>query len=143
MDEEEPDSNILDAWLIWLIAIGAIILPVIVLICASSIPSGRLDMTDLHTATGRGDFLVPVLIMCTEAIRRWTREVSGGWLIRTGQILTWALCLPGAIVCFTATVIAATGATTAATSRSLVTITIGGTIIAAIFGTAGVSVGRA
>jgi hypothetical protein len=67
-EAEEPDvGGKLDAWLIWLVAFVAILLPALVLVIVSSIPADRLDFHDVRIATGRGEFLVPILILCAES----------------------------------------------------------------------------
>lgn len=129
----------LDAWLIWLIAIVAIVLPVIALACVSSIPAGRFDFDDVSTAVDRGDFLIPVLIMHAETVRRWTREVACPdryW--RAGRILACTLSSLAACVCFAATVITAVDPVTGASSRSVEGITFAALAGALVFGSAAV-----
>lgn len=41
------------AWLIIAIALSAIVLPALVLLCVSSIPAGRMDFADLRTGADR------------------------------------------------------------------------------------------
>jgi hypothetical protein len=139
VDTGRETGKTVDAWLIWLIAIVAIGLPMIVLVCVSSIPVGRLDFGDLRTALGRGEFLVPVLIMHAETVRRWTREVPCPNLYwREGQVVACLVCVLAALVCFAATVIAAVDPVTRASSRSLETITLYGLFAALVFGTVAV-----
>jgi len=132
------EHGIFDAWLIWSIAVLAILLPAIFLVCVSSIPAGRLNYADLHVAAGRGEFLVPVLIMCAEAIRRWTREINGGSAVMAFKITASVLCAFSGIICMTAAIISATTAATPMTDRSLIVITQACVIVGGIFGTAGV-----
>jgi hypothetical protein len=127
-----------DAWLIWSIAVIAIGFPALFLICVSSIPAGKLDFADLHVAVGRGEFLVPVLIMCAESIRRWTREVKGGLRVLVFQIIAGVGCALAGIVCMTAAIISAMAAATPMTGRSLTTITVACIVVGGMFGTAGV-----
>jgi hypothetical protein len=127
-----------DAWLIWSIAVIAIGLPVIFLICASSIPTDTIDNHDLTTAAGRGEFLVPVLILCAEAIRRWTREVKGGRLVTALKVCASVFCGLAGIVCMTAAIMSATTAATTQTASSLTAITVSGVIVGGVFGTFGV-----
>jgi hypothetical protein len=123
------------AWLLYVIALSAIALPALVLVCVSSIPAGRFDTADLRTGAGRGDFLIPVLILCAEAVRCWMLEVRRAGLIgKVCRPLAFALCTVTGIVCFAATVIAAATPATPATTRSVEAITIGSMGIAALFG---------
>jgi hypothetical protein len=123
-------------WLIYAIAFSAIALPALVLVCVSSIPAGHVEFRDLRTGAGRGEFLIPVLILCAESVRCWLTEVTGGAIIRFVRLTGCAICFVTGVVCFAATVIAAATAATAASSRSLVGITIVSMIIAAAFGLA-------
>ena len=110
-------------------------MPVIVLACVSSIPAGRFDFADVSTAVSRGDFLIPVLIMHAETVRRWTREVACPdryW--RGAQILACTVCFLVACVCFAATVISAVDPVTKASSRSLEAITYVALAAALVFG---------
>jgi hypothetical protein len=127
-----------DAWLIWSIAVIAIGLPTLFLICVGSVPVDRLDYVDLHVAAGRGEFLVPILIMCAESIRRWTREVKGGLRIIALKVIACLCCALAGTVCMTAAIISAMAAATPTTGRSLTTITLACVTVGVIFGTAGV-----
>ena len=131
-----------DAWLIWSIAVIAIGLPALFLICVSSIPAYRIDCGDLHIAASRGEFLVPVLIMCAESIRRWTREVKGGSRIILYKTVANLLCAIAGIICMTAAIISVTAPPTSLTGKSLTVITITSMLVGLIFGTIGVIVNR-
>jgi hypothetical protein len=125
------------AGLIYVIALSAIALPAVVLLCVSSIPAGRIDFADLRTGAGRGEFLIPVIILCAEAVHCWTLEVRvKSEFSRWFRQVACLTCILTGIVCFAATVIAAATANTAATSRSLVGITIYSIVIGAALGLA-------
>ena len=112
----------------------------IVLACVGSIPAGKLDLHDVRTAAGRGEFLVPVLIMLAETVRRWTREVAcPNRFWRGGQITACIVSAFLACICFAATVLAAVDRVTAASSRSIDAITFVSLAVALIFGTVAVS----
>lgn len=131
-----------DAWLIWSIAVIAIGLPALFLICVSSIPVYRVDYGDLRIAAYRGEFLVPVLIMCAESIRRWTREVKGGSRIILYKIVANLLCAIAGVICMTAAIISVTAPPTSLTGKSLTVITVTSMLVGLIFGTMGVIVHR-
>jgi hypothetical protein len=121
--------------LIYTIALSAIVLPALVLLCVSSIPAGRFDLTALRTAAGRGEFLIPVFILCAETIRCWTFEAKPATSVgRSLRNMLCAACIVTGVVCFTATVTAAALTVTASTSRSLELITIYGMGIATVCG---------
>jgi hypothetical protein len=124
-----------DPWSVWLLALAAIIVPVIVLLCVGSIPVDRVAVGSLSTAARRGDFLVPVLILCAETIRRWCREVRCGRILRFVRILAVASCGLAGSICFSATVIAAKVDVTPAIGASLITITWWCLVVALVFGT--------
>jgi hypothetical protein len=134
------EHDAFDAWLIWSIAVIAIGLPVLILICASSIPVDRMNYASLHVAAGRGEFLVPILIMCAEAIRRWTREikVKGNSCMIAFKVTACLMCASAGIICMTAAIISATTEATQMTGRSITEITLACIMVGVIFGTAGV-----
>ena len=131
-----------DAWFVWLLALAAIILPAIVLLCVGSIPLDRVTTGDLSTAARRGDFLVPVLILCVETIRRWCRDVHCGRILRYVRITAVAACGLAGSICFSATVIATKTEITPAVGESLTTITWWCLVTALLFGTWGVAASR-
>lgn len=137
-----------DAWLIWSIAVIAIGFPVFVLICVSSIPVDELDCASLRIAASHGEFLVPILIMCAESIRRWVREVKtkASSYMTAFKAIACLMCASAGAVCMTAAIISATtsAATTKAmqmTGQSITEITLACVIVGLIFGTAGVIAG--
>ena len=131
-----------DSWFVWLLALAAIIVPAIVLLCVGSIPLDRLTAGDLSTAAKRGDFLVPVLILCVETIRRWCREVHCGRVLQFVRVLAVTSCGLAGSICFSATVIAAKVEVTPAVGESLTTITWWCLVVALLFGTWAVSASR-
>lgn len=81
---------------------------------------------------------MPVLILCAESIRRWTREVSAGRFTRVFRVIGCFICFMGGLVCFAASVIAATtpvNAITPSISKSDGYITYGALAAAAFVGT--------
>jgi hypothetical protein len=129
-----------DPWFVWLLALAAIALPVVVLLCVGSIPLDRVTWVDVGTAAKRGDFLVPVLILCAETIRRWCREVKCGHFLIVVRIFAVGMCGLAGAICFSATVIAANVEVTRAGGDSLVTITWWCLVAAFVFGTWAVAV---
>jgi hypothetical protein len=124
-----------DPWSVWLLALAAIMVPVVVLLCVGSIPVDRVAVGDLSTAARRGDFLVPVLILCAETIRRWCRDVHCGRILRFVRIFAVTTCGLAGSICFSATVIAAKVDITPAVGASLITITWWCLVVALVFGT--------
>jgi hypothetical protein len=125
--------------LIYTIALNAIVVPGVLLFMLSSIPANRFDVADLRAAAGRGEFLIPVMILCAEAIRCWTYEYEpekeSGRAFRKVACVT---CVITGAVCFAGAVIAAALPQTPPTERSLVTVTIYAMYVAALAGFIGV-----
>jgi hypothetical protein len=133
-----------DQWFVWLLALGALAVPVIVLVCADSIPKDTLAWHEVYVSVERGDFLVPVMILCAETVRRWWREVRVGPVLKCVRIIATFLCTVAALVCVVATTTAASVAVTAQSGRSIGVITASCLIVALVFGTlaVGVSAGK-
>jgi hypothetical protein len=69
-DKSEP-SKLAEHWISWWVALAAIGIPVFVLLAWKSIGEGSLVWSGVASASERGDFLVPVVILCIESLRRW------------------------------------------------------------------------
>lgn len=127
----------IDVWG-WWIALGAIGLPLLVLLVTSSIPRDQVSLFALRQSVRRGDFLVPIMIMCVEAIRRWCREVECGSILRYVRLAAVFLCASSAVICLIALAFTASVGLTAESGRSISTITVGCFVAALVFGTAAV-----
>lgn len=122
-------------WLVYVIALSAIALPALVMVCVRSIPADRFEFADLRGTASRGEFLIPVMILCAEAVRCWVVEVRPpsrrGRYIRN---VACVFCVITGIVSFAATIIAASIPASTATGRSLVAITSYAVAVAALCG---------
>jgi hypothetical protein len=131
-----------DHWVTWLITLCAILLPIVVLLVANSIPKATLTWTEVNVSIQRGDFLIPVLILCLEATRRWWRDVQCGLLLGVIRLVATVLCGAAVVVCLIATTTAATVAVTSETGRSIAVITGSCFVVALAFGTLAVVVSK-
>ena len=69
---ERPDHRAFFHWLPWLIPMAAIAIPEILLIVIGTAKdSGDVSMGLATRSVDRGDLLIPVIIICAEAFRRW------------------------------------------------------------------------
>src|SRR5208283_6024945 len=96
--ESRPDTSEHDRWLVWLLPILAILLPVVVLLVTYSIPRDAITWHEVNVAIQRGDFLVPVFILCVEAIRRWWRDVHCGRILKWVRLAATIMCSMAATV---------------------------------------------
>jgi hypothetical protein len=131
-----------DHWVTWMITLAAIVLPVVVLLVSDSIPKAAVTWTEVNVALQRGDFLIPVLILCLEAIRRWWRDVECGFVLGVIRLVATGLCGAAVVVCLIATTTAATVAVTSQTGRSIAAITGSCFVVAVAFGTLAVMVSK-
>jgi fumarate reductase subunit D len=128
-----------DQWLEWLLPVVAVMLPVIVLLVAYSIPEGKISGHDVDVSMGRGDFLIPVLILCVEAIRRWWQNVDCKTrTLRWSRTAVTMICSLSALVALIATTTAASIAISAKAGHFISVITVLSFVIAFSFGTAAV-----
>jgi hypothetical protein len=134
-----------DRWLDWLLPILAILLPVIVLLVTYSIPRDAVVGHEVGVSMQRGDFLVPVFILCVEAIRRWWRNVKCGRMLKMMRLGVTVICGMAATVSLIATTTAASISISTASGRSISTITVSCFIVAATFSTLafGISLSKA
>lgn len=110
-------------WMPWLIPLLAIAFPMLYFIVAGSIPDAAWRWGEAPTSLGRGDFLIPVLILCLEAIRRWWSEVTCGWKMGIVRLFSTALCAGAVIVCSDSFSVAASHPVTAHSTKSVIVIT--------------------
>jgi hypothetical protein len=129
-----------DHWLVWLLALAAVAIPVVVLFSAASIPKDSLIWSQVATAMQRGDFLVPVLILSLDTMRRWLREVECGKFLRIIKPIACVLCVGTAFICLVATSQAANLAITADAGKAIEQITMMCMIVPVSFGTFAVSI---
>ncbi len=83
----------------------------------------------------RGDFLVPVLILSIDTMRRWLREVECGRFLRIVKLIACGLCIGTAFICLVATSQAASMAVTAQAGRAIEQITMTCMVVPISFGT--------
>ena len=86
-------------WLPWVLPLLAVGLPLLGFSVAASIPDFALRAGGAGTSLGRGDFLIPVLILCMEAIRRWLFEVKGGPVLSFFGVVASLICVLAVAVC--------------------------------------------
>jgi hypothetical protein len=142
------ESKLGESSISWLVTLAAIGLPVFVLVVWYSIQSADLSWHRLDTSIERGDFLVPVLILCVESLRRWwtlgPRERTRRIRLKVGQhtvamehVRRTALtaCVIGALLTFVATIYAASQPLTPKSGDSIVVITTACFAVAFSFGT--------
>jgi hypothetical protein len=122
---DHPEHRLLRHWMPWLIPLLAIALPLLYFIVAASIPEAAWRWGEASTSLGRGDFLIPVLILCLEAIRHWWSEVKCGWKMGIVRVISSALCLGAVVVCLDSFSVAASHAVTADSTKSVAVITWG------------------
>jgi cobalamin synthase len=89
-------------WMPWLLPLLAIALPVLAFVVVASIPVFAMRWGEAATSLGRGDFLIPVLILCLEACRRWGFEVSWEDKKRAAKWCSMAACGFAGCVCLLA-----------------------------------------
>lgn len=97
-----PDHRTVRHWLPWVLPLMAIILPLACFAMASSVNVGTWTWGTSATSVGRGDLLIPALIVCAEALRRWWFEVKGGYVVWALALAFTLLCGAAAIMCLVA-----------------------------------------
>lgn len=126
-----------DNWWSWGITFLAIALPVVILLGWFSIANFRFDGHYANAAIQHGDLLVPVLILCVEAIRRWCWEVKSGGsvLIKFFRVVLPIWCGLTALGCVMGFFYATTESATVDSNRSIALITLVSLVSAGICGT--------
>ena len=123
-----------DAWFVYAVSLGAIAIPVITLFTINYLHTDHFRWDDVATSFDRGDFLVPVLILAADTIRRMWREASCAGLLSGFRLLATVVCTVFCIACF-AGVVAATGTTTATERTALGQLTVSALVVGLVFGT--------
>jgi hypothetical protein len=125
-----------DRWLEWFLPVLAIALPAFFLIIIPFVRKNIMTWGEVDLSAQRGDYLIPVLILCAETMRRWCREVQcRGRLLRTVRFAAVSVCAIALVVCFASAVVAVEFTPTSASNRSIVTITAWCLIPSFVFGT--------
>jgi hypothetical protein len=127
-----------DDWFVWLLALTSLAVPTIVLVCVDSIPKDALAWHLVGVSVDRGDFLIPGMALCLEAIRRWWRDVSPGQM-KALRLLSTVSCAAASLVCVIATTTAASLPITSQAGSSIATITCSCLVVGVSFGTAGLT----
>jgi hypothetical protein len=87
-----PSHRIARHWLPWILPLLAIALPLLCSIVAASMDARTWTAQSAAASSGRGDLLIPALIVCAESIRRWSYDVTGGWVVATFAIFAILTC---------------------------------------------------
>lgn len=97
-----PDHHLFFHWLPWVLPLAAIALPEVILIIVGTGVAGRMSVTFAARAVSRGDLLIPVIIVCAEAFRRWWETRFGSaWLAAVAGFLA-VLSLTAALIAIAA-----------------------------------------
>ena len=125
-----------DRWLEWFLPVMAIVLPAFFLILIPFIQNNIWTWGKVDLSSQRGDYLIPVLILCAETVRRWCREVNcRGLLLRRARFAAVSICATALLVCFASAVAASEFNATSTSGRSIDTITVWCLIPSFVFGT--------
>lgn len=89
-------------WVPWLLPLLAIVLPLGCFALAASVDDSAWTWGAAGTSVRRGDLLIPALIVCAEAWRRWWIEVKGRKVVLTFAVLFTLLCGAAVIMCLVA-----------------------------------------
>jgi len=93
-----PSHRVARHWLPWVLALMAIGLPLACSIVAASMNAGTWTLQSAAASSGRGDLLIPGLILCAESLRRWSSEVKGGYMVGVFAIFAILVCAFAVIV---------------------------------------------
>src|ERR1022692_2859126 len=118
------DHQLARHWIPWLIPLLAIGLPILGFLVADSVPSARLNWYEVDTSVGRGDFLIPVVILCLEAGRRWWFDTTCGAKLGAVRALGTILCGGAVVIDLYSVAIAASDVVTKDSKRSITEITL-------------------
>jgi hypothetical protein len=127
-----------DDWFVWVLALASLAVPAIILVCVDSIPKDTIAWHEVNVSVDRGDFLIPIMALCVETIRRWWRDVELQHM-RSARVLATFFCAAASLICLIATTTAASLPVTPQTGSSIATITCSCLVIGISFGTAAVS----
>jgi hypothetical protein len=124
-----------NSWEGWLAISAATVLPTTFVVCVYSIPKGTLSWQGVHILLGRGQLLIPAIILCLESARRWMRTVQPRTrIVLSMRIIATLLSTISAIIGMTAFILSSTTALLPMVEKSIETITLSGLIIGLIFG---------
>ena len=125
-----------DRLLEWLLPILAIVLPATFLILIPFVQKNIVTWSNVSLSAKRGDYLIPVLILCAETVRRWCREVScRGRILQVVRFVAVSMCTVALLISFASSVALTEFTLTPASGRSIVTITAWCLIPSFVFGT--------
>lgn len=128
-----------EGWLEWVLPVLAIALPAFFLILIPFIRKNIMTWGEVDLSAQRGEYLIPVLILCAETVRRWCLDVKcRGRLMRAARFAAVSVCAIALVICFVGAVVAVEYDPTPASSRSIVTITAWCLIPSFVFGTCAV-----
>lgn len=133
------NRKILMHWLSWVLPLLAVLLPLLGFVVAASIPVDTMRWGEARTALGRGDFLIPVLLVCIDAVWRWCVEVKCGWRLGLVGVFSCALCVAAGIVCLYSFSVASSLPVTAASTDSVTLITLTALIVGGASGVVAVA----
>ena len=138
---ERAERGVFDKWLVWGIALCAIIVPGLFLTLISSMQTHTFaDLTDCKAAAGRGEFLIPDALLLIECCRRLTREVFPENKFWQGlKIAVVIVCATAALLCFAASIVLVTDPTDK-TMKSAIDLTLWCLGIGLVAGTIAVAV---
>jgi hypothetical protein len=133
----ESEGSSSEHWWPWVLSLVAIALPIVFLLAWYSIDNFAFTWQQVNTSVRRGEFIVPVLILCLETIRRWCWVIKGGKAITVARIAGSSLCILAAFLCLVAMNFVAKNPDKmpVKTGDSIALITISTFVIAAAFGT--------
>jgi hypothetical protein len=117
-------KEVLSHWLSWALPVVAVVLPIFCFSVSASIPAASLTWGEGQTALGRGDFLIPVLILCGDAMLRWFFAVkySRRWLVTVG-VVCCLVCFLAVVTCLIAFTVATSSLITPASTKAEASIT--------------------
>lgn len=122
--DKVPKREHVSHWLSWALPIIAVLLPLLYFFLHASIPTDAMHIGDGRTALAHGDFLIPVAILCADALARWFLSVTYNqrWQVVVGAICC-VFCFIATIVCIWSFPIAVGSSVTSASTRSMSLIT--------------------
>jgi hypothetical protein len=129
-------------WMSWILPLLAIGLPLVGFVVVASIPGAKLAFGGGTRSLGRGDFLIPVLILCLEAIRCWWAEVECGTMLAASRVFLSAACLFAVVIALYAFAVAANTSVTADSTKSIIVITAACFTTGLVSGTIAVAMSR-
>jgi hypothetical protein len=121
---KEGNRKLLMHWLSWVLPLLAVLLPILGFVVAASIPVDAMRWGEARTALGRGDFLIPVLLVCIDAVWRWCVDVKCGLRMGIVGVFSCGLCVAAGIVCLYSFSVASSLPITKASTDSVTLITL-------------------